>query len=467
MSLRVRLLVHGVALPLALLALAFAGVGVALDRVLTRAVDDALLTQAAVESVSLFDALEAPHLHLLRSPLAERVRDVAPLGAIYGPDGALRLRSRDDPRIPARLPPADAEPSPEPVTRTHPDGTRTREIAVRVPDPSGDAHVLWLGASLAPVDATLRTHAIASALLLLLVGVLLGAVQARHARALDARVRALVAHLRLLAQGTLDAAPAPDPTPDELGALRDEIARTTERLREARAREERFIAEAAHELRTPVAAMRVAVDVTLRRERDADELRDALARLRDELGRLGALADRLLGLATARAAPLEAAPVDLRELVEEAVDAARLAASERGVGIEVDTPSDAALEADALRLRQAVDNLLHNAVRHAPEGSIVRVDLARATGPDGAPGYALRVTDTGAGVPEDAREAVFEPYQTTARGAGGVGLGLAIVREVARRHGGEARVAAPQGGAPGTTFVVWLPARGAPLTAAR
>jgi len=121
--------------------------------------------------------------------------------------------------------------------------------------------------------------------------------------------------------------------------------------------------------------------------------------------------------------------------VMEAVDAALPGAEARGLTVEVDLPEHAVAFIHGPSVRQAVDNLLSNAIKYAPAGSVIRVELRS----DGA-SWIVSVQDPGPGIPREHREAVFAPFHRIPGSLPGAGLGLAIVQEVARRHGGRAYV---------------------------
>ena len=196
--------------------------------------------------------------------------------------------------------------------------------------------------------------------------------------------------------------------------------------------------------------MRTTVDLALRKERTAGELAEALRETRTEIDRLTALAGTLLERAELTHGPLERAPVDVRALVEEALGAARGVASERGVTLRVEGPAHLPADLHALSLRRALDNLLSNALRFAPGGSEVVVQLSSPPGR-----LVLEVRDQGIGIPPQEREAVFEPFHRLDHSGTGTGLGLSLVREVAQRHGGRAYVA--DGPGPGARLVLELP----------
>ncbi|WP_370865962.1 sensor histidine kinase [Chondromyces apiculatus] len=227
------------------------------------------------------------------------------------------------------------------------------------------------------------------------------------------------------------------------------------RLRAARAAQERLIANAAHELKTPLGLMRTEMDLALRKERPASELREALLEARREVDRLAALASRLLDLAALGGVAWVPAHADLALLVREAAEVAEAEATRRRVRLAVEVPDEAQAQVEALTLRQAVDNLLANALRFAPQGSTVTLSLDT----DEAR-HRIRVRDAGPGVPEGEEEKIFEPFYRGAgsreAGQGGAGLGLAIAREIARKHGGQAFLAPGEAGR-GATFVLEIP----------
>lgn len=447
-SLRRRLVVFGAILPTALFALAVLVTGAIFSRLERAGIDDAMRTQAAVEAVSLFDSPDGlPHVHLGRSPLGDEVDGVASAVALYG-EGGERLAEHPvgHPSFPARLAPEHARDE-GPRDARDPRGSPIRVLTRVVRDPDGRRVTLWLGHDLGHHEATIRAYYESAALVVGLVALALLVLQLTLAARLHRRLATLVEHMERLREGDLDAELPPDPSEDELGALRATIADATLKLRAARRTQERLVSDAAHELRTPLATMKAAIGVTLRRERSAAELREALENVHEEVDRLASLSSALLDLAALRAQAQERADVDLSALVDKAATSARGAAELKGVTIEVTRPSRLALRGSARELRQAVDNLLANAIAHTPKGSRVRVALE----PRGASAR-LVVRDEGPGIPETERELVFEPFHRSpaadaSSNLRGKGLGLAIVRDVATRHGGRAWILDEPGGA--------------------
>ncbi len=228
-----------------------------------------------------------------------------------------------------------------------------------------------------------------------------------------------------------------------------------DRLGSALSTQRRFMADASHELRTPVSIMRTAADVTLSQPtRDEWEYRDALTTVAQQASRLTRLVDDMLVLARADGGgyPMAFAPLDFARLIEECVRELGARAEDRDIRVQTSLET-VRLKGDEALLTRMLMNLLGNALAYTPAGGSVHISLSKADG------YAvLRVADTGPGIPEGDRERVFERFVRLdpARGSGGAGLGLAIARWVAEAHGGAVRIASSGPG--GTIFAASLPA---------
>lgn len=228
-------------------------------------------------------------------------------------------------------------------------------------------------------------------------------------------------------------------TRDELTALGASLNRMLDRLQEAVERERRFVDDASHELRTPLANLKAELDLALRRSRTRTDLVAALRSATGETDRLVRLAEDLLVLARADGdgLPIRRERVDLEGLARETVDSFAGRATELGVAIDVHATGVTTASVDPVRVRQALGNIIDNAVRNTPRGGRVAVTVGTV---DERP--TIVVADTGAGFPASFIESAFEPFSRadSARGRaeGGTGLGLAIVRAVAEAHGGEA-----------------------------
>jgi two-component system, OmpR family, sensor kinase len=225
------------------------------------------------------------------------------------------------------------------------------------------------------------------------------------------------------------------------------------RLRQSEQQLRQFVADASHELRTPLSAIRAYAELFGRGAADRPEdLARSMSGIRRESERMSLLVEDLLLLARLdEGRPLEKEPVDLAEVVGEAVDAARVVDHDRPIDVAVEP---ATVIGDRDRLRQVIDNLFANARSHTPPRTQVAVALHRVDGR-----VELSVSDTGPGLSEDDLTEVFERFyrvdSSRARARGGVGLGLSIVAAVARAHGGSAEARPTPGG--GATFVVAIP----------
>lgn len=222
-----------------------------------------------------------------------------------------------------------------------------------------------------------------------------------------------------------------------LNGMLVQIERAFSQRQQSEDRLRRFVADASHDLRTPLTSIRGYAEL-LRKGgfEEEDDRKRALGRIEHEAERMGVLVDDLLLLARLdQGRPLERAPVELAPLVADAV-AAVGAADSRHV-VSFDTPERVLVQGDAGKLRQAVDNLLRNAVVHTPAGSSVHVEV-------GSDGQTARVSviDDGPGIAPEEAEHVFERFfqADPSRTGHGTGLGLSIVAAVAEAHGGRAWV---------------------------
>jgi two-component system OmpR family sensor kinase len=216
----------------------------------------------------------------------------------------------------------------------------------------------------------------------------------------------------------------------------------------------RFLADASHELRTPLTSIRGYAEMFDRGAREhPEDLATSMFHIRREADRMSELVDDLLLLARLdRERPLDLERIDLGDVVRQSVEAAQVSAPGRAITL---TEADSVVvDGDAGRLRQVLDNLLANAVRHTPGATAVEVRL-RAEGPSAL----VEVQDHGPGVAPEDRQRIFEPFHradaSRARATGGMGLGLAIVAAITRAHGGSVGVRAGHDG--GAVFWVRLP----------
>jgi len=342
-------------------------------------------------------------------------------------------------------------------------GADQRYVVVTQDAEAGDReYVVSVAASLEDVDdstaALLPPLLVGVPLVLLLVG---GTTWVVATRAL-APVERIRAEVEQITGDRLDRRVPEPPSRDEIHRLARTMNQMLERLEGSRERQQRFVADASHELRSPLASIRQTAEVARAHPGALPEGELAEAVL-EESGRMQRLVEQLLVLTRAgEAAGMHASyDVDLDDLA--LAEARRV----RRGGLEVDTSGigPGRVRGDGVALGQVVRNLVDNAARHAAR--TVRLAV-RERGEDGRdPGVELVVEDDGPGIPEAERERVFDRFvrldEARARDAGGSGLGLAIVREIVIAHGGTVTItSAPAGGA---RVVVRLPAPAEPPVA--
>lgn len=249
---------------------------------------------------------------------------------------------------------------------------------------------------------------------------------------------------------------------DELGRLATVFNNLLARLDESFEQQRRFMADASHELRTPVAIVRGEAEVALSQPaRSEDDYRESLAIVHDEGRRLTRVVEDLFTLARADAGQYRLVRQDfyLDELAAECCRAVRTLIAERGLTLLCDAPREMPFRGDEELLRRLLLNLLDNAIKNTPPGGSVAVACEHQ-----ANEYRVAVTDTGAGIPAEAQPHIFERFyradKARTRSAGGAGLGLAIARWIAEVHSG--RLELLRSDETGSAFLATLPAPGAP-----
>jgi two-component system OmpR family sensor kinase len=224
---------------------------------------------------------------------------------------------------------------------------------------------------------------------------------------------------------------------DEISRLGATLNDMLDRLERALKRERSFVADASHELRMPLALLKTELELALRSPRSQEELEQALRSAAAETDRLTQLAEDLLVLARSDQGrlPLRRAPVSVDDILSGVAARFGRRAQEAGRAIEVDTANGLVVAADAVRLEQALGNLVENALRHG-EGSV----RLRAVEADGR--VELHVLDEGEGIPPEFASRAFERFTRVdqSRAGAGAGLGLAIAQVIAAAHGGSAHV---------------------------
>jgi two-component system, OmpR family, sensor kinase len=247
---------------------------------------------------------------------------------------------------------------------------------------------------------------------------------------------------------------------DELGQLAGSFNGLLDRLDQSFERQKRFVADASHELRTPVAILCGEAEVTLSQEKRSDaEYRESLKILKEEANRLRHIVEDLFTLARADAGrhPLSLSDFYLDELVAECVKSIRTLASAKKITVTCDSHAEAPIHGDEVLIRRMLINLLYNAIKYTGEGGRVAVRCGEENGV-----YRLSVQDSGTGIPADLQGKIFERFFRVDKArsrqdadGGGAGLGLSIASWIASAHGGS--VALTRSDPEGSEFTVLLP----------
>lgn len=248
---------------------------------------------------------------------------------------------------------------------------------------------------------------------------------------------------------------------DELGHLAQSFNSLLDRLNESFERQRRFMADASHELRTPVAILRGEAEVALSQQsRSLEEYRESLGVLHHEAERLTHIVEDLFTLTRADAGqyPLQPRDFYLEELVSECVHSARTLALAKKISLNFEEAAESPIRADESLLRRMILNLLDNAIKYTPEAGHVTVACRRA-----GDEYVLSITDTGVGIPADLQPRIFERFfradkarSRSENDGGGAGLGLSISRWIAEAHHGLLKLT--RSDSRGSTFTAYLPA---------
>jgi heavy metal sensor kinase len=258
-------------------------------------------------------------------------------------------------------------------------------------------------------------------------------IATRSLRPLDAMARQA---RRISSESLSKRLPNPNPN-DELGRLATVFNETLARLEASFAELQRFTADASHELRSPLTALRAVGEVALRDGNDPVALRETIGSMLEEAQRLTDLVDALLTLARMDATKADAVreEVNIASLLDEVRDQFEVLADEKHQTITVTCPGDVPVQADRTLLRLALVNLVHNAIQHAPVDSQISITAVR-----NARKIDISVKDDGPGIPPEYREKIFERFfrveKARSRAHGGAGLGLAIAKQAVERNGG-------------------------------
>jgi heavy metal sensor kinase len=342
------------------------------------------------------------------------------------------------------------------VTLSFPDALPLRVVTLPVVSQSGDTFFVQEGVSLEGEYTFLR-H-LRTTLFFFLPGML--GLSIFSGRLMARRVLQPIETITREAQ-TIEAQdlnrrlPVANPQ-DEIGQLVGVLNSLLSHLEGAFVQMRQFTADAAHELRTPLAVLRCGMEVIMTRARCVEEYQEALSTSIEEVSRLSRIVDNLFLLARADAGSQEFTwePVDLGTLVQEVYEQAELMAEVKGLNISLHTDGEISVQGDYARLKQLVLNLVDNAVKYTSAGGAIRLAVEREEG-----WAKIVVEDTGIGIPSQALSHIFARFYRVDKArsldTGGGGLGLSICQWVAQAHGGKVIVRSQVGA--GSTFIVSLP----------
>jgi len=336
------------------------------------------------------------------------------------------------------------------------DGTRVRLVS-RLHWLDGHALLIRLAHSEEPLYARLNELLLAS--LLVLPVVLLAAWMAGYALARRALlpIEKMARHARQITANSLDARLPDEDADDELGRLARVFNETLGRLQQAFEQLRRFTSDASHELRTPLAMIRSVGEVGLQKDPTRAEYRDIIGSMLEEVNRLTSLIDNLLTISRADAGHLQLhrKAVPVMALAREAAGLFEILMEERSQRLVLEGDDTAVVEGDCIFLRQALVNIIHNAVKYSPVGGTVAL---RVRSQDRR--VLVEIEDHGPGIPAEDQQRVFDRFyrvdKARWRESGGAGLGLSIAKWAVEAHGGSIGLESPAGR--GCTFRISLPA---------
>lgn len=460
LPLRTRLVVLHVTLLALILAALFTFLVVRLRSDLVGGIDDSLQSRAAQIALGLRGSGEGEFRDVSGASLRGLPRGES-AAQLLGPGGAV-LESSGDPAADHPLVRAPvigralAGATVRQTMRLGKDRETFRVLAVPIRRPGG-VQAIVVATSMEGVDASVRRLEA----LLLVAGP--AALLAAGAGGWWLARRALLPVSRMTAEASeigvhrLDERIEVPDTADEVGRLAETLNAMLERLERGVQERRRFVADASHELRSPLAVMTAEIDVSLRSSTLPPEAREVLGSAGEEVARMTHIVEDLLTLARIDEGRLDLArgPVDLRALAEAVATKLDPVAERRGIRVEAGGDA-AVVSGDHQRLEQVVANLVDNAMKFSGPGATVQI-LAWRNGTEAG----LSVADTGAGIPAEALPRVFDRFYrvdpSRSRAQGGSGLGLAICREIVEAHGG--RIHATSAPGAGSTFTLSMAAR--------
>ncbi len=427
--------------------------------------DRHLRTLAGTDVASAFDQPISPHVHEVPTTVVAGGTFTEKLVQVFGADGRLIVSSRgkaENPRLVGREVIAAGLAGEAPVVTVNGGGVPIRVVALKKSHEGVD-YAFVVGVVIAEFVGSLTRIKWLLALVWLVSTAATAAVGFALASTALRPVRHITERAMHIAETDIRARLEPPTVDDEIGRMARSLNVLLERLHGALDANRRFAADAAHELRTPVTAMAGEIDVALRRERSPAEYKETLALVRGRLSSLSAVISDLMLLVRAQEGRETVARQELsvQSLIGKSVERLQPMARARGVDVAVHDVAGLWTYGDPGLLGRVFDNVIENAIRYNRDGGSVRIHAAFTDSAAKAwePGrIVIRVTDTGAGIPDGEADRVFERfYRVDAsrnRHTGGAGLGLAIAREVLAVFQGTIRI---EGTSPhGTTVAIQL-----------
>jgi two-component system, OmpR family, sensor kinase len=323
-------------------------------------------------------------------------------------------------------------------------------------DRAGNQYMIETGAPYDQVERALRGLVISLAIAFpLIVGIAIGGGYLLMRNALRPMDEIATTAERITSRNLSERVPIV-PTGDEVERLSVSVNRMIERLEDAFHHISRFSADAAHEIRTPLAIIRGELENALQAPGITEELRETIGSALEEAERLSRIIDQLLEMSRLEAGEtlVDRTRFDFTEMTRSTVDQMRLLAEEKNLQLKFKGTKPADLEGDPLRLKQIVVNLVDNAIKYTPSGGSVSVSTFPQDGK-----VILEVADTGIGIPKHATSQIFDRFfrvdKARSRLLGGTGLGLAIVKSICTAYNGNVTVKSGEG--TGAVFRVELP----------
>lgn len=336
------------------------------------------------------------------------------------------------------------------------DGTRVRVVS-RAHKLDGRLLLIRLAHSEEPLYERLRDLFLASLVILpivLLIAWLSGYTLARGALS---PIEKMAREAREITPDKLHARLRVDGADDELGQLAKVFNETLARLEQAFEQLRRFTSDASHELRTPLAMIRSVGEVGLQKDGSRTEYRDTIGSMLEEVNRLTSLIDNLLTISRADSGYLQLhrRAVPILALAREAAGLLEILTEEKSQSLNLEGDESAQVEADPLFLRQALVNMIHNAVKYSPVGETISICVRNGNGHL----VVIEIKDNGPGIPAEDQPKIFDRFyrvdKARWRESGGVGLGLSIAKWAIEAHGGTVSLQSELNS--GCTFRITLP----------